>query len=104
MVVLGWLGALVLGSVASGETKAAMGTQGEWHRVWHVGVFGTTVMVLAWGWGLRAWQAGWGTFGVGLGCEVLQRLIYIPVMEWGDVGDDAWGALLGWVLVRGWRG
>ncbi len=100
-----WVAALVLGSVASGETKAAVGTQGDYHRVWHVVVFAATVVVV--GWCLapvaRAWQAAVAAFLLGMLCELLQRLIYIPVVEWADVRDDAAGAAAGWLVLALWR-
>ncbi len=100
-----WVGALVLGSVVDGVTKAALGTQGEWHRVWHLGAFGATVVVVGWSLAgvVRGWLAGLMAFGVGAVCELLQRLIYIPVVEWKDLGDDGIGAAMGWVVLTVWR-
>ena len=36
---------------------------------------------------------------MGLFCEILQRLIYIPVIEWEDVRDDGLGSVAGWLLL-----
>ncbi|MCA2966349.1 MAG: hypothetical protein INH40_20835 [Acidobacteriaceae bacterium] len=47
--------------------------------------------------------AGGASFGLGLRCELLQRVLSIPVVEWEDVGDDAVGAAVGWAVLTVWR-
>ncbi len=100
-VVALWVSVLVLGSIADSETKAALGTQGQYHRLWHMFTFCTTTIVLGWGLvpPLRGGQAAGGAFALGLFCEILQRLIYIPVIEWEDVRDDGLGSVAGWLLL-----
>lgn len=100
-----WVTALAVGSLNDGGLKQTLGTQGPWHREVHWFSFAATALVVGWclaarvGPGLAAGIA----FLMGLGCELLQRMIYIPVVEWQDVGDDAVGAAAGWLVLAAWR-
>jgi hypothetical protein len=104
-IVVVWVTTLAVGSLNDGGLKQSLGTQGSWHREIHWISFAATAVVVGWclaarvGPGLAATAA----FLMGLGCELMQRVLYIPVVEWQDVADDAAGAAAGWLVLAVWR-
>ncbi len=72
------------------------------HNLWHAFVFGVAallLMALANG-RKREWIGAASVFGLALGIEIAQYLLYKGRFEWWDVRDDTIGLLIAMLLIR----
>jgi hypothetical protein len=97
-----WVATVIVGSFLPAEAKRAIGTQsgvhlnsnpGWPHRAWHIGTFGFTALLVSLACReprQRFWMLT-GVFGLGLGIEVTQPVVFGSQFEWWDMRDNGYG-------------